>query len=271
MPEFLAAMKKAVATNHLTLGYGFSTWSATRLAAHLAKVTAIHFSNDQMRRLLHQKGYLVHHPKHTMKGKRDEAANAMATKQLHRLKKALKKDASESLVFQDEMEIHRHSALARMWAPVGTQPEIPAPGQNEKMVVYGGVDYATGKITYTVADSKSEVNFLIFLIVLVKSYGGRKIRLVYGNGQFHHTRSERECIMANSDRIMIYWLPPYSPSLNLIERLWGHLKRTVLANVLFESLEELVTALRTGVGRANGHRRRMGFIFDHDDVQRKTG
>ena len=85
-------------------------------------------------------------------------------------KKALKKDAPEALVFQDEVEIHRHPTLSRMWGPVGKQPEIPAPGQNEKKVVYGGVDYATGKITYTIADSKSGTNFLIFLIALVKSY-----------------------------------------------------------------------------------------------------
>jgi transposase len=86
-PEFVAAMKKAVETNPLDLGYGFSTWSAARLAAHLAKVTRIRFSADQMRRLLHREGYSVHRPKHTMKGKRDEAAYAKAKEQLRRLKK----------------------------------------------------------------------------------------------------------------------------------------------------------------------------------------
>jgi transposase len=235
-------------------------------------VTGIRFSNDQMRRLLHQHGYSVHRPKHTMKGKRDEAAYATANKQLRRLKKkALKPGASETLVFQDEVEVHRHPALSRMWAPVGTQPEIPAPGQNEKKVVYGGVDYATGKITYTIADSKSGMNFLIFLIALLKSYAGRKVRLVCDNGRFHHTRAIKEWLTANSDRITIYWLPPYSPSLNLIERLWGHLKRTVLANVLFATLDDLVAAFRKGVGRVNGHRDQMGFMFDHDDVLGKTG
>src|SRR5215813_3226419 len=164
------------------------------------------------------------------------------------------------------VEIHRHPALARMWAPVGTQPEVPAPGQNEKKVVYGGVDYATGKITYTIADSKSGMNFLIFLIALVKTYAGRKIRLVCDNGRFHHTRAVKEWLKANSDRITIYWLPPYSPSLNLIERLWGHLKRTVLANVLFRQMEELVAAARRGLDDINGQRDRMGFVFNHDDI-----
>ena len=68
---FIAEMKRAVQTSPLTLGYGFSTWSAGRLAAHLAKVTGIRFGDDQMRRLLHQHGFSVHRPKHTLKGKRD--------------------------------------------------------------------------------------------------------------------------------------------------------------------------------------------------------
>ena len=86
-PEFLAEMKGAVGTCPLTLGYGFSNWSAARLAQHLAKVTGIRFSEDQMGRILHQEGFSVHRPKHTMKGKRDEAAYQKARRQLARLKK----------------------------------------------------------------------------------------------------------------------------------------------------------------------------------------
>ena len=154
-----------------------------------------------------------------------------------------------------------------MWAPVGTQPQIPAPGQNEKKVVYGGIDYKTGQITHTLADTKSGVHFLAFLVALVAVYAGRKVRLVCDNGRFHHTQAVRDWLAAHRHQIEIYWLPPYCPSLNLIERLWGHLKRTVLANVLFQSLDDLVAAFRTGVGRINGHRSQMGFMFDHDDVQ----
>ena len=86
-PAFLQAMKKVVQANPMTLGYGFSTWSAGRLAAHLAKVTGIRFSDDQMRRLLRQQGFSFHRPKHTLKGKRDEKAYEKARKQLVRLKK----------------------------------------------------------------------------------------------------------------------------------------------------------------------------------------
>jgi transposase len=170
------------------------------------------------------------------------------------------------LVFQDEVEIHRHPTLTRMWAPVGVQPQVPAPGKNEKQVVYGGVDYASGKITYTVAASKSGVNFLAFLVALAAAYAGRKVRLVCDNGRFHCTKAVQSWLERHRRQIEIYWLPPYCPSLNLIERLWGHLKRTVLANVLFGTLADLTAAFRRGVSRINGDRDKMGFMFDHDDV-----
>jgi len=86
-PEFLQQMREAVRTNPLTLGYGFTTWSAGRLAEHLAKVTGIRFSSDQLIRLLHRHGFSVHRPKHTLKGRRDEAAYEKAKKRLVRLKK----------------------------------------------------------------------------------------------------------------------------------------------------------------------------------------
>jgi transposase len=84
---FIAAMKEAVDTNPQDLGYGFSTWSTKRLAAHLAKITGIAFSEDQLSRLLHRHGYTVQRPKHTMKGKRDEGAYQEAAKELELLKK----------------------------------------------------------------------------------------------------------------------------------------------------------------------------------------
>jgi transposase len=170
------------------------------------------------------------------------------------------------LIFQDEMEIHRHPALARTWAPVGQQPEVPAPGQNEKRVVYGGVDYKTGEFTYTIAAAKCGLEFLTFLVHLLSRYAGRKIILVCDNGRFHKTKAVCEFLAAHRNQLRIFWLPPYCPSLNLIERLWGHLKRTVLANVLYQSLDDLEAAFRHGVKRRTGNRDKMRFMFDHDDL-----
>jgi transposase len=142
----------------------------------------------------------------------------------------------------------------------------PSAGKERKKVVYGGVDYRTGKLTYTVADTKCGTEFLKFLILLVNTYVGRRIRLVCDNGRFHTTKVVQAWLAEHRQQIEVFWLPPYCPSLNLIERLWGHLKRTILANVLYADLNDLVAAFRTGVHRMTGRRERMSFMFDHDDL-----
>jgi hypothetical protein len=43
-----------------------------------------------------------------------------------------------------------------------------------------------------------------------------------------------------------------------------------LANVLFVTMDDLVAAFRRGVARINGHRNKVDFIFDRDDVHKKA-
>jgi transposase len=86
-PEYRQALRQVVQTPPPSLGYGFSVWSVARLAAHLKKQTGIRFSDDQLRRILHQEGFSFQRPKHTMKGKRDEIAYQRAQRQLKISKK----------------------------------------------------------------------------------------------------------------------------------------------------------------------------------------
>lgn len=119
------------------------------------------------------------------------------------------------------MEIHRHPALTRMWAPVGQRPQVPTPGQNEKVVVNGGIDYKdykTGKLTYTIAQTKCGAEFLAFLVAVAAKYAGSKIWMVCDNGWLHHTKPVQLWLEAHREQIEVFWLPPHSPSLTLIER-----------------------------------------------------
>ena len=86
-PEYRAAIREAVATPPQDLGYGFSVWSVNRLRQHLKRQTGIGLSEDQFRRILHQEGFSVQRPKHTMEGKRDEAEHDRAKAELRGLKK----------------------------------------------------------------------------------------------------------------------------------------------------------------------------------------
>lgn len=86
-PEYRAALRELVQTPPQSLGYGFSVWSRGRFGAHLARTTGIRLSDDQVGRVLREEGFSLQRPKHTMKGKRDEAAYEEARGELETLKK----------------------------------------------------------------------------------------------------------------------------------------------------------------------------------------
>lgn len=86
-PQYRAALRKAVQTPPQTLGYGFSVWSANRLAKHLEKTTKIALGDDRLRTILAEEGFSFQRPKHTMKGKRNETAYERARGELKILKK----------------------------------------------------------------------------------------------------------------------------------------------------------------------------------------
>lgn len=121
-------------------------------------------------------------------------------------------------------------------------------------------------MTYKLAATKCGAAFLVFLVALLKQYVGRHIILVCDNGRFQKTKAVEPCREKHRDQITVHWLPPYRPSLNWIERSFGHLKRTVLANVLYDRLDDLITAFRHGVRRLTGNRDKMGFMYDHNDL-----
>jgi transposase len=86
-PEYRVALRRTIKTSPQDFGYGFSVWSLARLNAHLLKETGIGFSDDQLGRIMKQEGFSFQRPKHTMKGKRDEAAFRKAGQKLRALKK----------------------------------------------------------------------------------------------------------------------------------------------------------------------------------------
>jgi len=86
-PAYRAALRKAAQTPPQSLGYGFSVWSVQRLAKHLEKATKIALGDDRLRTILAEEGFSFQRPKHTMKGKRDEAAYERARGELKVLKK----------------------------------------------------------------------------------------------------------------------------------------------------------------------------------------
>ena len=82
-----------------------------------------------------------------------------------------------------------------------------------------------------IADVVNKECMQIFLDEFSKTLSS-EIILVMDNAPWHKS-------LKAPSNIEIVYLPPYSPELNPVERLWKYLKDHILRNKVYESLEDL--------------------------------
>jgi len=121
--------------------------------------------------------------------------------------------------------------------PRGRQQRIRSPGVNRKQTVFGAFCYGRGLFCYHVQPRKIAWGVQILLQKLVRRARrtGRRIVVVMDQGTPHHAKTLTRYLEDVKEHLEVFWLPHYSPELNLIERLWKHLKSSRMANVLLPS------------------------------------
>ncbi len=124
------------------------------------------------------------------------------------------------------------------------------------MPVFGALDATTGEVTAMVTDKKRSGEFLQFLDWLVNELYAEKqhVYLFLDNCSIHHTKAVRQFLDDHRGHVTVIWNATYAPNLNLIERLWGHLKRTAIHNYYFQTVEKLEDAILQAVNIMNRNR-----------------
>jgi transposase len=109
-----------------------------------------------------------------------------------------------------------------------------APGR-DRINVLGALDaislqvYSVINTTYVNADTVVE----LLKLLSAKCKKGTPIYIILDNARYQHCAFVKT--WATALGIELVFLPPYSPNLNLIERLWKYIKKEIISNHYFES------------------------------------
>jgi transposase len=76
---------------------------------------------------------------------------------------------------------------------------------------------------------------------IAKKYGDLPIHLILDNARYQHCQFVKEATLKLN--ITLVFLPPYSPNLNLIERLWKFVKAEVCAANYFQDAKTFQNAI----------------------------
>jgi transposase len=125
-----------------------------------------------------------------------------------------------------------------------------AAGRN-RINVLGAVDAITKEVTTLINDTYITADTLVaFLKQLREKYNdGKAIAIVLDNARYQHCFVVKA--MAASLGIHLLFLPPYSPNLNIIERLWKFTKKQILHARYYAKPAAFHQAIREFFGSIN--------------------
>lgn len=136
--------------------------------------------------------------------------------------------------------MHLNPPLTKVWARRGEPARIPAAGDDKKLVVFGAWNHRTERLGWMISGRKDSECFVRFLRQLLEQTDpSRRLVLVMDNAGYHRARRVRGFLDQQAHRLEPFWLPTYSPELNQIECVWGHLKQKATNNYFFGQIEAL--------------------------------
>lgn len=105
------------------------------------------------------------------------------------------------------------------------------------MYLYGAVDPVKGDHFFLEFPHLNAACFQIFSNQFSATFSQSLNVIVLDNGRFHRAKT-----LEIPDNVILLFLPPYSPELNPIERLWQDLKAKLFCQV-YETLEDMQTKI----------------------------
>jgi transposase len=132
-----------------------------------------------------------------------------------------------------------------MWIPPENKDPIQLLAPTRKSVgLFGAVNLRTGQFVSQFEKKFNSVTFEDFLRKLLEHRPRRRCQVVIlDNAPYHHGRCLRPFLDKHRGVLKLEFLPPYSPELNPIERVWKLTRKLCTHNQYFPQLEDLINAV----------------------------
>ena len=212
--SFLNVEQSDLLISHLTENTYFHTY---QICQYVKEIWAVCYSVSGMNKWLHQHGFSYKQPK-GVPHKCDLEKQAAFIEQYETLKHKLTDD--EPLLFMDAVHPTQATKVTSGWIRTGIDKTIETTGSRTRLNIVGAIKL--GNLADTITAQYKTVNgdsIVDFLDKIKQYYSTQKtIHLVLDGAGYH--RSNVVIDKAKELGITLHYLPPYSPNLNPIERLW---------------------------------------------------
>lgn len=209
-------------------------WTAKAFHGYLSDTYQVECSYETVVRFFHRQGFALKVPR-PWPDRQDEVLREAFRQQLE----VLSQDPDVELWFADESGFEGDPRPRRRWDKKGQKTRSTKNGDHLRMNVMGMVCPRTGEFFAIETSHSDSDTFQAFLNEAHHSVAFQRPRniLILDNASWH----KRKSLRWRGWEPM--YLPPYSPDLNPIERLWLVMKATWFNNHVCRNLDQLIERL----------------------------
>lgn len=154
-------------------------------------------------------------------------------------------DPAVDLWSTDECHFQQYGTGCVMWVPPEeTDPVLLHEPTRRSIPLFGAVNLRGGQMHALFCEPFNGDTFTVFLSTLLRRRARRrKMVVISDNASYHKSPPVRAFLAQCQARLELLYLPPYSPELNPIERVWKLTRRLCTHNRYFPELTMLTEAI----------------------------
>lgn len=201
------------------------------ICAYIEKRYGVRYTVSGLTKWLHQHRFSYKQPK-TVPAKADVAKQEEFIKQYV----ALVADtlANEPILFMDSAHPTMATKVVCGWIRKGIDKPIAQTASRIRVNVMGAIELTSMNVVSCRPEYVNAETTVAFFDQVQAAYPmAPSIHIILDQSGYHRSRLVREEALKRN--IILHYLPPYSPNLNSIERLWKFMNEQVRNNVFFTS------------------------------------
>jgi transposase len=212
--------------------------------------TGKQISLDILRRLARKGGLAWKRMRGSLHDRRDDAAFNLAKTEIAEFSR-MTSQSDFNLWFFDEASFSLTPSIPYAWQRIGETIEIPFQ-RGKSLSAIGFVDLDNNFFSYEIEGAVNSEVVIAVMDKFASHVKGTNV-VIIDNAPVHHSEVFHERVPVwNAQGLHLYFLPPYSPELNLIEIVWRQIKHHWLPLRAFRSIENLweeLGCVLAGIGK----------------------